>query len=102
MHIRERRVKDNIFRAGDAHGIPGVRVDGNDASVVYETALDAVRRARSGGGPTLIECRTYRWRGHLGYSMDFAAGVGRKDVLPDWLSEDPVAKVRAGLLEQGL
>ncbi len=102
MHIHERRAKDNIFRAGDAHGIPGVRVDGNDASVVYETALDAVRRARSGGGPTLIECRTYRWRGHVGSSMDFDVGVKRKDELRDWLSKDPVARVRAGLLEQGL
>src|SRR5260370_675160 len=102
MHIRERRVKDNIFRAGDAHGIPGVRVDGNDASVVYETALDAVRRARSGGGPTLIECRTYRWRGHVGASMDFDAGGKRKDELRDLLSEDAVGTVPAGLLQQGL
>src|SRR5260370_8570424 len=64
MHIRERRVKDNIFRAGDAHGIPGVRADGNDASVVYETALDAVRRARTGGGPRLTHCPPYPCRSH--------------------------------------
>src|SRR5260370_34449429 len=96
------RVKDNIFRAGDAHGIPGVRGDGNDASVVYETALDAVRRARSGGGPTLIECRTYRWRGHVGSSMDFDVGGKPQDELPGWLSKDSGARGRAGFLEEGL
>jgi pyruvate dehydrogenase E1 component alpha subunit len=102
MHIRERRAKDNIVQAGDAHGVPGLRVDGNDAGVVYRTALDAVRRARSGRGPTLIECRTYRWRGHVGSSMDFDVGVKRKDELREWLSKDPVARARAALLEQGL
>jgi pyruvate dehydrogenase E1 component alpha subunit len=102
MHIRERRAKDNIVQAGDAHGVPGLRVDGNDAGVVYRTALDAVRRARSGRGPTLIECRTYRWRGHVGSSMDFDVGVKRKDELRQWLSKDPVARARAALLEQGL
>src|ERR1700726_3012363 len=46
------------------YGIPGVVVDGNDIFAVYQAANRAVERARSGGGPTLIECKTYRWRGH--------------------------------------
>lgn len=102
MPIRERRVKDNISRAGDMHGIPGLRVDGNDVAVVYRTAVDAVRRARSGRGPTLLECRTYRWRGHVGSSMDLDVGVKRKDELQEWLPKDPVARARAGLLDQGM
>ena len=46
------------------YGIPGVVVDGNDVMAVYEAAEAAVNRARAGQGPTLIECKTYRWRGH--------------------------------------
>ena len=46
------------------YGIPGVVVDGNDIFAVYQAANRAVERARSGGGPTLIECKTYRWRAH--------------------------------------
>src|SRR5215204_187804 len=46
------------------YGIPGVVVDGNDAIAVFQAASQAVERARSGAGPTLIECKTYRWRAH--------------------------------------
>ncbi len=102
MHIRERRVKDNIVQTGNAHGIEAFRVDGNDVGVVYRTAFDAVRRARTRCGPTLLECRTYRWRGHVGSSMDLDVGVKRKDELRDWLPKDPIARARAGLLEQGV
>ena len=102
MHIRERRVKDNIVQTGNAHGIEAFCVDGNDVGVVYRTAVDAVRRARTRCGPTLLECRTYRWRGHVGSSMDLDVGVKRKDELHDWLPKDPIARARAGLLEQGV
>jgi TPP-dependent pyruvate/acetoin dehydrogenase alpha subunit len=102
MHIRERRVKDNISQVGKAHGIPALRVDGNDVGVVYQASIDAVKRARCGRGPTLLECRTYRWRGHVGSSMDLDVGVKRSDELQDWLSKDPVARTRASLLEQGV
>src|ERR671925_61559 len=47
-----------------AYDIPGVSVDGTDGLAVYEVAAQAVQRARDGGGPTLIECKTYRWRSH--------------------------------------
>src|ERR1019366_8410950 len=46
------------------YGIPGVVVDGNDVFAVHQAANAAVERARSGAGPTLIECKTYRWRAH--------------------------------------
>jgi TPP-dependent pyruvate/acetoin dehydrogenase alpha subunit len=102
MHIRERRVKDNISQAGDAHGIPGRRLDGNDVGVVYRSAVDAVQCARDGRGPTLLEYRTYRWRGHVGSAMDVDVGVKRKDELQDWLPKDPVARTRADLLGRGV
>ena len=56
-------VKDVSQRA-QAYGIPGISIDGNDIFSVYETAKEYVERARSGEGPSLIECKTYRWEGH--------------------------------------
>src|SRR5256886_11853731 len=56
-------LRDVAARAA-GYGIPGVVVDGNDIFAVYQAANRAVERARTGGGPTLIECKTYRWRGH--------------------------------------
>src|SRR5439155_14229387 len=47
-----------------AYGMPGVEVDGNDVQAVFAAAAEAVQRARSGGGPTLLECKTYRTRPH--------------------------------------
>ena len=60
---RRTRLSDVAARAA-GYGIPGIVVDGNDIFAVYQAASRAVERARSGGGPTLIECKTYRWRGH--------------------------------------
>ena len=57
----------NIERIGDraaSYGMPGVTVDGNDVLTVYDAVKQAVDRARNGGGPSLIETVTYRWRGH--------------------------------------
>ena len=102
MPLLERRAKDNIALAADAHGIPGVCLDGNDAVAVYRTAVGAVARARDGGGPTLIECRTYRWRGHVGPSWDMDVGVKRKDELKDWLSKDPVKRLGEHLRGLGI
>jgi pyruvate dehydrogenase E1 component alpha subunit len=56
-------VEDVSARAA-SYNMPGVTVDGTDVLAVYETAAQAVRRARAGDGPTLIECKTYRWRLH--------------------------------------
>ena len=98
MSLLQRRAEDNIYKASDIHGIPGVRLDGNDVIEVYCAAMEAVRRARSGGGPTLLECRTYRWRGHVGASWDMDVGVKRKDELKDWFPKDPLARIRSRLI----
>ena len=60
---QHQKIKDVAIRA-QSYDIPGVIVDGNDVEAVYFTAKEAVERARSGGGPTLIEAKTTRWRGH--------------------------------------
>ena len=55
---------ETIAQRAISYGMPGVRVDGNDVLAVYSACLEAVERARSGGGPTLIECVTYRYTPH--------------------------------------
>ena len=102
IHLLEHRAEDNIFSVGETHGIPGIRIDGNDVEAVYQTSLEAVARARGGNGATLLECRTYRWRGHVGASWDLDVGVTRRDELKEWLSRDPIARARTRLVQMGV
>jgi pyruvate dehydrogenase E1 component alpha subunit len=102
MHITERRAEDNIVNSATAHGLTGVSIDGNDVVAVYRSALDAVARAKAGQGPTLLECRTYRWRGHVGPAMDMDVGVKRNDELQDWLPRDPLSRAKRRLIEMGM
>lgn len=82
-----------------AYGIPGVIVDGNDFCAVYAAATEAVERARAGGGPTLIECKTMRMRGHAIH--DNMAYVP-KELLETWAKRDPIDRMEALLRERGL
>lgn len=101
LSLLERRAKDNLVQSADAHGFPGVQLDGNDVAAVYSAAVKAVERARAGQGPTFLECRTYRWRGHVGPSWDTDVGVKRKDELKDWMPKDPIARTKAELIRRG-
>jgi pyruvate dehydrogenase E1 component alpha subunit len=94
LSLLERRAKDNLCQSAAAHGMENVQLDGNDVEAVLSAARTAVERARSGGGPAFLECRTYRWRGHVGASWDMDVGVKRRDELKDWLPKDPIARLR--------
>lgn len=85
-------------RAG-AFGIPSNTVDGNDVWAVRDAALEAVQRARSGGGPTLLECQTYR---HYGHSKSDPAPYRPPDEVERWRARDPLTIARARLLEFGV
>jgi len=102
LELLERRAKDNIVETAAAHGMPGEVVDGNDAVAVWAAATRAVVRARGGVGPTLLECRTYRWHGHVGPALDMDVGVQRKDELPEWRRRDPIPRLRARLVARGV
>lgn len=102
LHLLERRAKDNILDGAQAHGMPGMCVDGNDVVAVHDAAATAVERARDGNGPAFLECRTYRWRGHVGASLDADVGVRRRDELPQWRSKDPLLRARQQLLSGGV
>ena len=102
MSLLERRVADNLVEAASMHGLVGESLDGNDVLEVRRAATDAVARAREGLGPTLLECRTYRWRGHVGASWDYDVGVKRRDELSDWLPKDPIKRASDLLKASGV
>lgn len=102
LTLMERRVKDNIAESAAFHGLSGAVVDGNDVAAVYHAAQQAVHRARSGEGPTLLECRTYRWRGHVGPAADLDVGTDRRRELDEWQRRDPIAQCRGVLSARGL
>lgn len=101
LHLAERRPNDNLVQFACVHGMAGICVDGNDVELVYEAALEAVQRARAGEGPTFLECRTFRWRGHVGPRWDLDVGVRRRGELKDWTQHCPLDRVRQRLLEAG-
>lgn len=88
-------IKDIAIRA-DSYGIPGVIVDGNDVLAVYKVVKEAVERARSGEGPTLIECKTMRIRGHSEH--DDASYVSQ-ELLDKWTKKDPVGQIELFMME---
>lgn len=102
LPLRDRRAADNIYETAEVHGIPSARLDGNNVVEVYASAAAAVDRARKGFGPTLLECRTYRWRGHVGASWDEDVGLGRRDELKDWLATDPIRRAEEALTGLGV
>jgi TPP-dependent pyruvate/acetoin dehydrogenase alpha subunit len=89
----------DIVGRGRAYGLPSAAVDGNDLWAVHAAAKDAVDRARGGGGPTLLECKTYR---HYGHSKSDPAPYRPKDELEQWLERDPLKLARARLIADGI
>jgi TPP-dependent pyruvate/acetoin dehydrogenase alpha subunit len=82
-----------------AYGIPGVTVDGNDVLAVYDATSEAAERARRGEGPTLLECVTFRMKGHAQH--DNQAYVPR-EALAEWEARDPIARYERVLLSRGV
>ena len=83
-----------------AYGLPGEAIDGNDVMKVYETAGQMVDRAREGGGPSLLECRTYRTGPHAEGMPE--VGYRSKKEVESWKQKDPIARHRAYLLTHGM
>lgn len=98
MGTRQSRVMniENIADRASAYGFPGMMVDGNDVVAVYEASAIAVERARRCEGPTLIECKTYRRRGH---SRVDPAKYRPKDEVQEWLGKDPIKLFKERLIQ---
>ncbi|MGQ9500701.1 MAG: thiamine pyrophosphate-dependent dehydrogenase E1 component subunit alpha [Anaerolineae bacterium] len=82
-----------------AFGLPTAQVDGNDVIAVYQAAVQAVQRARAGDGPSFIEARTYRLRGHHMGDVGFARRYRTKEELEEHMKQEPVGRFRRWLLE---
>ncbi len=89
----------NIADRASAYDMPGIVLDGNDVMGVYEAAGEAIKRARQGQGPSLIECKTYRHRGH--FEGDPCV-YRRKEELEEWKEKDPIPRFEKKLLDLGV
>ena len=102
VDIRDVTNTPDLAVRAKAYDIPGVVVDGMDVVAVYEAAKTAVERARKGEGPTIIECKTYRWQGH--HVGDPATYRKRKSETEkeDWMKKDPIPALRKAVLKEGI
>lgn len=89
---------ESLARKADSYGMPGITVDGNDVEAVHDAVEGAVERARSGEGPSLIECKTYR---HGGHSRTDPATYRPKDEVAYWMSRDPLHVCKKLILRRG-
>ena len=90
----------DVGKRSDAYGIPGYIIDGSDPLEVYRTVNDAVKYARNGGGPSLIEAKTYRFYGH--HPNDPAEYRGKEEVEYYTSEKDPVSNFKRKLLEENM
>jgi pyruvate dehydrogenase E1 component alpha subunit len=93
-HVSMTMLVSDIADRAAAYGMPGVSVDGMDVEAVHDAATRAVARARGGGGPTLIECKTYRYRGH---SRGDPGNYRDAEELGEWTARDPIERLRRRL-----
>ncbi len=90
---------EDISEKARGYGIPGITVDGNDVVAVYVAMRAAIDQARTGGGPTLLECKTYRWYGH---SEIDPAKYRDPEELAYWKSRDPITNMERYLESNSL
>ena len=90
---------EHIAQRAASYGMPGVTVDGNDVLAVYDAASEAVSRARAGDGPTLVECLTYRWKGHSKSDQEL---YRTKEEVKTWKNKDPIRRFRGLLVDEGV
>lgn len=100
--LRETVAVERLADRASSYGMPGVSVDGMDVLAVYEATVRAVKRARTGQGPTLLECTTYRFGGHFSAEKFRGLKYRSDDEIADWRRRDPLVTYRAWLLREGL
>ena len=96
---RSQTASENFAVKAGAYGFDGVQVDGNDVFGVYSVTLEAAEKARSGGGPTLIEAVTYRQGGHS--TSDDPRAYRDDTEVQEWMGKDPILRLRNYLIGEG-
>jgi len=91
---------EDIAQGVAAYAIPGIVVDGNDVVAVYDAVEKAVAQARAGGGPSFLECKTYRWRSH--FESDAEPDLRPPEEIEAWKGRCPIVGLRRRLLEGGI
>ena len=89
-HEMVRHSSNKIYKWAEGYGIPAYQIDRNDVLKVADIAQKAISRARSGEGPSLIECITYRWKGHIGTVNDVGEGQRPQAEYDYWISKCPI------------
>lgn len=97
-HVSKNCPLENIADRSKAYGIPGIVVDGNDVMTILDVTAEAAERARRGGGPTLIECKTYRHRAHCMVIPEHRPNQERQA----WGQRDPIERFGELLTERGI
>ncbi|MEW6227317.1 MAG: thiamine pyrophosphate-dependent dehydrogenase E1 component subunit alpha [Bacillota bacterium] len=95
-------VLPDLARRAEAYGFPGEIVDGMDVEAVYSAASRAVARARRGGGPTLLECKTYRYVGHFTAERALNLSYRTEDEVAAWRARDPIEGWAEKLRDRGV
>jgi pyruvate dehydrogenase E1 component alpha subunit len=90
----------DIATRSTSYDMPGVVVDGNDVLDVHQAAFKAVKRARASEGPTLIECKTYRWRGHHEGDPNQGGRYRSKDEINEWKEKCPIERFAKKLVRE--
>lgn len=101
-HELQRHSEKDIFKLAQGYGMPSEQIDGNDVLRVSQCAEAAVERGRNGGGPTFLECITYRWKGHIGTVDDVGNGFRPKAEHDYWISKCPIKWFEGYLRETGI
>ena len=100
VNINRVTAVENLSVRAKSYGMPGVTVDGNDVLAVYEAVQKAVTDARAGQGPALIECKTYRWRGH--HVGDPAVQYRTREEELEWRKKCPIKRLGEYLVQNSL
>lgn len=98
MDVARAMAVPNVADRAAAYAMPGATVDGNDLPAVAAAAREAIERARAGLGPSLLECKTYRWRGHSKSDRNL---YRTREEIDAWKERDPIARLEAELVAQG-
>ncbi len=105
MPIQECRVNGDIYKIAEPFSVKSSKVDGNDVLKVYEAGKEAIEFCRKGEGPVFLECKTYRFRGHVGPDDNIQGthtDIRPREEVESWLKKDPITRFEKYLLENNL